>query len=120
MTVGADKKGFPSPLDPAVPENLGNTGQQTLSVLTKIKALKPGQWLTLQSYVLVTGKNPDYVTNHSRWDCTVSSPSLHWTNDVERYCWIDFQAILAAIPATVHVDAPDAVANLWGLPTPPN
>jgi 2-iminobutanoate/2-iminopropanoate deaminase len=28
----------PSPLDPAVPENLGDTRQQTLSVLTKIKA----------------------------------------------------------------------------------
>jgi 2-iminobutanoate/2-iminopropanoate deaminase len=27
----------PSPLDPAVPENLGDTRQQTLSVLTKIK-----------------------------------------------------------------------------------
>lgn len=28
----------PSPLDPAVPENLGDTRQQTLSILTKIKA----------------------------------------------------------------------------------
>ena len=28
----------PSPLDPAVPDNLGDTRQQTLSVLTKIKA----------------------------------------------------------------------------------
>jgi len=27
----------PSPLDPAVPENLGDTRQQTLSVLTKIQ-----------------------------------------------------------------------------------
>ncbi|HEU4651750.1 MAG TPA: Rid family hydrolase [Croceibacterium sp.] len=28
----------PSPLDPAVPDNLGDTRQQTLSILTKIKA----------------------------------------------------------------------------------
>ena len=28
----------PAPLDPAVPENLGDTRQQTLSVLTKIRA----------------------------------------------------------------------------------
>ena len=88
-------------------------------VISKIKALQPGQWLSIQSYVLVTGTNPAYATNKNRWDCTSANPARHWTNDVERYCWVDFQAILAAIPATVQVNAPDAVAAVWGMPPPP-
>ena len=88
-------------------------------VISKIKALQPGQWLSIQSYVLVTGTNPAYATNKNRWDCTSANPARHWTNDVERYCWVDFQAILAAIPATVQVNAPDAVAAVWGIPPPP-
>jgi hypothetical protein len=88
-------------------------------VIGKIKALQPGQWLSIQSYVLVTGTKPAYATNQNRWDCTSANPARHWTNDVERYCWVDFQAILAAIPATVQVSAPDAVAAVWGMPPPP-
>ena len=88
-------------------------------VIGKIKALTPGQWLSIQSYVLVTGTNPSYATNGNRWDCTSTNPARHWTNDVERYCWVDYQAILAAIPATVQVNAPDAVAAVWGMPAPP-
>lgn len=89
------------------------------TIIAKIKALKPGQWLSLQSYVLVTGTNPTYATNPTRWNCTSSNPAHHWTNDVERYCWVDFQAILAAIPSTVQVNAPDAVATSWGMTPPP-
>jgi len=89
------------------------------NVIGKIRALTPGQWLSIQSYVLVTGTNPSYATNGNRWDCTSTSPARHWTNDVERYCWVDFQAILAAIPSTVQVNAPDAVAAVWGMPPPP-
>ena len=88
-------------------------------VISKIKALQPGQWLSIQSYVLVTGTNPAYATNKNRWDCTSANTARHWTNDVERYCWVDFQAILAAIPATMQVNAPDAVAAVWGMPPPP-
>ena len=39
-------------------------------VIGKIKALTPGQWLSIQSYVLVTGTNPSYATNGNHWDCT--------------------------------------------------
>jgi len=102
------------------PASIATAYMPPSKLISKIKALKPGQWLSLQSYVLVTGTNPAYASNHDRWDCTAANPSLHWTNDVERYCWVDFQAILAAIPSTVHVDAPDAVGALWGLPAPPN
>ena len=89
-------------------------------VIGKIKALQPGQSADIQSYVLVTGTNPAYATNKNRWD--IARPPTRpgaLDEDVERYCWVDFQAILAAIPATVQVNAPDAVAAVWGIPPPP-
>ena len=44
----------PSPLEPAVPENLGDTRQQTLSVLTKIKAALEAQGLGMGDVVKMT------------------------------------------------------------------
>ncbi len=44
----------PSPLDPAVPENLGNTREQTLSVLTKIKTTLEGMGMDLGDVVKMT------------------------------------------------------------------
>ena len=44
----------PSPLDPAVPENLGNTREQTLSVLTKIKATLEGMGMGMGDLVKLT------------------------------------------------------------------
>lgn len=44
----------PSPLDPAVPENLGDTRQQTLSVLTKIKAALEAQGMDMGDVVKMT------------------------------------------------------------------
>jgi hypothetical protein len=63
-------------------------------IIGAIQRLQPGQVLTLQVYVLVTGKNPAYTTNATRWDCTSANPDLHWTNDPERYCWTDLQQVL--------------------------
>jgi len=68
-------------------------------IIALVDALKPGQWLTLQSYILVTGKNPPYAQNGTRWNCNSSDPDLHWTNDVERYCYNDFQQVVRAIKA---------------------
>lgn len=62
-------------------------------IIGKIKALQPGQVLALQVYLAVTGTNPDFTTNQSRWDCTAADPALHWTNDAERYCWDDLRTI---------------------------
>jgi enamine deaminase RidA (YjgF/YER057c/UK114 family) len=44
----------PSPLDPAVPENLGNTREQTLSVLGKIKATLEGMDMDMGDVVKMT------------------------------------------------------------------
>jgi len=73
------------------------------------------QWLTIQSYVLVTG------TRSGEWDCRSSDWRDHWTADFERYCWSDYLKVLNAIPATVKVTDPKTVALAWGRTnyTPP-
>jgi hypothetical protein len=91
------------------------------TIIAEMNNLKRGQWQNLQTYVLVTGTNPTYTTNKTRWDCTNPDPRYHWTNDVERYCWSDMQTILAALNAdtSVHMNSPSGVAALWGWQPPP-
>ena len=64
--------------------------------LAWIGALRPGQWFTLQAFILVTGSSPAYTRNKTQWDCTSQGPNLHWTSDEERYCYSDWQQIVAA------------------------
>ena len=91
------------------------------TVIAQMHSLQPGQWQNLQTYLLVTGKNPTYATNTTRWDCTSSDPRYHWTNDVERYCWNDMRTVLAALNAdsSVKSNSPAGVATDWGLAPPP-
>ena len=95
-------------------------GRYTLpsTIIARIQALKPGQWYTLQAYLLVTGKNPKYAHNKMRWDCTSSDPALHWTNTTVRYCYSDYQQILQAIAAdpSITVTDPLTVGRAWGRP----
>jgi hypothetical protein len=88
------------------------------AIIAQIQALQPGQWFTLQSYVLVTGNNPGYSHNADRWDCTSSNPALHWTNDNERYCYSDWQQVVNAIAAVpgVTVTDPLTVGVAFGRP----
>jgi hypothetical protein len=108
--------------DPTLPcytiKARGNSGHYNLpsSIISKLKALKAGDWYTIQAYLLVTGKSPVYKTNATAWDCTSSDPRQHWTNDNERYCWNDYQRMVAAIPSTVLVTDPLTVAHLIGRP----
>jgi len=86
-------------------------------IIALVHLLKPGQWLTLQSYILVTGKNPPYTHNGTRWNCNSSNPDLHWTNDVERYCYNDFQQVVQAIKARgITVTDPLTVGVAFGRP----
>jgi hypothetical protein len=73
-----------------------------------IRKLGPNDWLTLQSYVFVTGSSA------GNWDCTAPNWQDHWTADVERYCWNDYQEILDAIPTGMTVTDPKTVAEAWG------
>jgi hypothetical protein len=85
-------------------------------IIARIEALQPGQWFTLQAYLLVTGTNPKYTSDGDRWDCTSSNPADHWTNVAVRYCWSDYQQILQAIAAdpAITVTDPQTVAAAWG------
>ena len=98
-----------------------------VSVINQINFLKPGQALNLQGYVLVRNSNPDvttgvnqYKTNADQWDCTNPNPAYHWSNDVERYCWVDFQRIIRSIQnnPNVVVTDPEGVAQTWGMSPP--
>jgi hypothetical protein len=83
-----------------------------------LRALAPGQWFTVQAFVLVRGKNPAYTASPIRWDCTAADPRLHWTNDNERYCYKDWQAVVdavAAVPGVVVTD-PLTVGIAFGRP----
>ena len=88
------------------------------TIIARIQALQPGQWFTLQAYLLVTGSNPGYSHNATRWDCTSPNPALHWTNDDERYCYSDWQQIVSAIAAmpSVTVTDPLTVGVAFGRP----
>ena len=88
------------------------------AIITRIKALKPGQWFTLQAFILVTGTSPPYSHNATKWDCTSSDPKLHWANDNERYCYSDWRQIVSAITAVPHVIVTDplTVGLAFGRP----
>ena len=95
-------------------------GRYTLpsTIIQHIQALQPGQWLSLQAYLLVTGTNPKYTADNMRWDCTSPDPAEHWTNVTVRYCWSDYQQILQAIAATpgITVTDPLTIGQAWGRP----
>ena len=88
------------------------------TIISTIQALQPGQWFTLQSFILVTGTNPPYTHNDTQWDCTSPDPALHWTNDEERYCYSDWQQIVNAIAAMpdITVTDPLTVGVAFGRP----
>ena len=87
-------------------------------IIARIKALKAGQWFTLQAYVLVTGASPTYTSNATRWDCTSADPKLHWSNDNERYCLSDWEQIVGALAARpdITVTDPLTVGIAFGRP----
>lgn len=87
-------------------------------IIALVDALQPGQWLELQSYILVKGKTPPYVHNGTQWNCNSANPDLHWSNDVERYCYKDFQQVVQAIAARggITVTDPLTVGVAFGRP----
>jgi hypothetical protein len=87
-------------------------------IIALVNELRPGQWLSLQSYILVTGTSPPYTSNKDQWNCTSSNPDLHWSNDNERYCYSDFQQIVQAIAhrGGITVTDPLTVGIAFGRP----
>jgi hypothetical protein len=91
------------------PSQSGKLPRYTLpsKIISIIKSLQPGQWYTLQSYILVKGRNPAYSSNKSKWNCTSPNSALHWTNDNERYCYSDWKQIVDAIHSMSGITVAD-------------
>lgn len=77
-----------------------------------IASAQSTQWITLQTYLLVTGSRAGL------WDCTSPDWRQHWTYDTERYCWDDYLSIVSSIPAGVTVTDPASVGAAWGRVAP--
>jgi hypothetical protein len=99
-----------------IPNNRHYTLPST--IIAQIQALQPGQWFTVQAYLLVTGRQPAYTQNGTRWNCTSPNPALHYTNHEVRYCWTDYQQIIRAIAAdpSITVTDPLTVGRAFGRP----
>ncbi len=85
-------------------------------MINRVRALEQGQWLTIQEFILVQGRNPP--GGFIRWDCRSADPRLHWTTDNERYCYKDWKAVVAAIAARrrIVVTDPLTVGKAFGRP----
>ena len=88
------------------------------TIIGYLGGLGAGKWFTFQAYILVTGKSPAYTHSTIAWDCTSANPAQHWTNDNERWCYNDYQAVIAAIHAKpgVTVTDPLTVGTAFGRP----
>ena len=84
------------------------TYHSPVALIRTLRRLAPNQWLTLQSYVFVTGDRK------GQWRCRARHWQDHWTDNAERYCWNDYRRILDAIPSRVRVTDPKTVARAWG------
>lgn len=89
------------------------------TLIDTLHGLGPGQWLTLETFILVKGKSPSYAHSKVAWDCTATDPRLHWTNDNERYCYDDWRAVVQALAAmpSVTVTDPLTVGVDFGRPS---
>jgi hypothetical protein len=84
--------------------------------IAHIDALLPGEWMTLQSFVLVIGTSPP--GSKIQWDCTSADPNEHWTSDNERYCYNDWKSVVNAVSQRpdIKVADPLTVGIAFGRP----
>lgn len=68
------------------------------------------EWTSLQFYRFLVGAGTDGTLS---WDCTSPNWQDHWTSQGEAYCYNDFLAVMAAIPANVRTVSPATVATAW-------
>ena len=86
------------------------------ATIANVNALAPGQWMTIQAFILVKGTNPP--GSAITWDCTSADPTQHWTNDNERYCARDWKQVVQAVHARpdITVTDPLTVGIAFGRP----
>ena len=70
------------------------------------------EWTSLQFYRFLVGAGTDGTLS---WDCTSPNWQDHWTSQGEAYCYNDFLAVMAAIPANVETVSPATVATAWNV-----
>lgn len=72
------------------------------------------EWVVVQMYKLVTGTCATTTTTCGglAWNCN-GSWQTHWTNKPEYYCYSDYMAAVATIPAHVVTVDPATVAEAW-------
>jgi hypothetical protein len=89
------------------------------TLINTVHQLGPGEWFTLETFILVKGKSPSYLHSKVAWDCTAADPRLHWTNDNERYCYNDWQAVVQALGGVqgITVTDPLTVGVAFGRPS---
>jgi hypothetical protein len=108
-TTGANRCG------PVVVDGSTLTYQDPQAVIDAIETLPPGRTVTLQVYLLVTGKSPPYTASKDQWDCTSSDPTDHWSNDAERYCYSDIMEVMQAMyNSGITITQPLAVDAAFG------
>lgn len=73
-------------------------------------------WTGVQFYRLVTGTQGSSTTAAGlpAWDCSSPDPAEHWSHLPEEYCYSDFQAFIAGLPAGVTDRSPADVAREYG------
>jgi hypothetical protein len=80
-------------------------------IISSVRMMRAGQWMTIQAYLLVTGHT-------AHWDCSSRDVLAHWTDDNERYCWTDWQQIARAVRASrAAVTDPLSVGVAFGRPS---
>lgn len=93
------------------------TSPQAIAAAAKVAG---DEWTQIQLYRFVTGSRR---TGKFQWDCTSTDWRRHWVNASafgEIYCWNDFLAALALMPATAPTGQafglvdPATVAEAWG------
>jgi hypothetical protein len=86
------------------------------STLVNLMNVAGGQWVVVQMYKLVTGTCATTTTSCGglAWNCN-GAWQTHWTSKPELYCYPDYMAAVATIPASVVTVDPATVANAWGI-----
>jgi hypothetical protein len=74
------------------------------------------EWVVVQMYKLVTGTcaTATKTCGGLAWNCN-GAWQTHWTSKPELYCYNDYMAAVATIPANVITVDPATVAEAWNI-----
>ncbi len=86
------------------------------SALVNLMNVAANQWVVVQMYKLVTGTCATTTPSCGSlaWNCN-GTWQTHWTSKPELYCYADYMAAVASIPANVLTVDPATVAAAWNL-----